>query len=188
MYPLDGTLPGQYVPVRVTRGALVAHRILIRRLAAKPPRTAGLLFPSRCPSGTILLTQYSMVWDYRGSRAGRSFFIGLSWSIPTMVFYYFSLSLLSVYWLVLWGLGLRTDMVYITLSFSLALPASFNNNNNKKLVVQTRPKFSYYIILNVLCWASVYYCTHNTLCSMSWVVSHFYFVFFCRRTIGEYIF
>ena len=26
MYPLNGALPGPYVPVRVTRGALVAHR------------------------------------------------------------------------------------------------------------------------------------------------------------------
>ena len=26
MHPLDGTLSGQYVPARVTRGALVAHR------------------------------------------------------------------------------------------------------------------------------------------------------------------
>ena len=26
VYPLNGALPGPYVPVRVTRGALVAHR------------------------------------------------------------------------------------------------------------------------------------------------------------------
>ena len=26
MHPLNGSLPGPYVPVRVTRGALVAHR------------------------------------------------------------------------------------------------------------------------------------------------------------------
>ena len=26
MHPLNGALPGPYVPVRVTRGALVAHR------------------------------------------------------------------------------------------------------------------------------------------------------------------
>ena len=47
---------------------------------------------------------------------GQCFFIRLSCSIPTIVFYSFSLSLLSVYWLVLWGWGLRTDRVYITLS------------------------------------------------------------------------
>ena len=45
-----------------------------------------------------------------------AFFIGLSYSIPTIIFYSFSISLLSVYRLVLWGWGLRTDRVYITLS------------------------------------------------------------------------
>ena len=36
--------------------------------------------------------------------------------VPTIVFYYFSLSLLSVCRLVLWCWGLLTDRVYITLS------------------------------------------------------------------------
>ena len=48
VHPLNGALPGPYVPVRVTRVALVA-------LVAEPRSTAGLLFPSQCPSGTILL-------------------------------------------------------------------------------------------------------------------------------------
>ena len=43
---------------------------LIHHLAAEPCSTGGVLFPSRCPSGTILLTPYSMVWDWRVSRAG----------------------------------------------------------------------------------------------------------------------
>ena len=74
---------------------------LMHRLAAEYRSTAGLLYPSRCPSGMILLTR---------------FFIGLSCFIPTMIFYSFSLSLLSVYRLVLWDWGLRTDRVYFTLS------------------------------------------------------------------------
>ena len=41
------------------------------------------------------------------SRAN-AFFIGLSCFIPTIVFYYFYISFLSVYRLVLWGWGLRT--------------------------------------------------------------------------------
>ena len=89
---------------------------LMHRLAAEPHSTTGRLFPSRCPSETILLTPYSMVWDWRVSRAGPMLFTGLSCSIPTIVFYCFSISLLSVYRLVLWGWGLRTDKVYITLS------------------------------------------------------------------------
>ena len=43
--------------------------ILMRCLAVEPRSTAGLLLPSRCPSGTILLTPYSMVWDCGVSRA-----------------------------------------------------------------------------------------------------------------------
>ena len=43
---------------------------LMLHLAAEPCSTAGLLFPYRCPSGTILLTQYSMAWDWWVSRAG----------------------------------------------------------------------------------------------------------------------
>ena len=60
VHPLNSALPGPYVPVLVTRGALAT---LMHRLAAEPRSTAGVLFPSQCPSGTILLTPYSMVWD-----------------------------------------------------------------------------------------------------------------------------
>ena len=89
---------------------------LMHRLDAEPCSTVGLLFSFWCPSGTILLPAYSMVWYWRVTRAGQCFFIGPSCSFPTIVFYSFFLSLLSVYRLVLRGWGLRTDRVYITLS------------------------------------------------------------------------
>ena len=87
---------------------------LMHRVAAEPCSTAGLF--SRCPSGTISLIPYSMVWDWRVSRAEPML---LYW--PKLLYPYYSLlhffpSLLSVYRLVLWGWGLRTDKVYITLS------------------------------------------------------------------------
>ena len=44
VHPLNGGLPGQYMPVRVTRGALVAHRFTLRFLAAEPRSAAGPLF------------------------------------------------------------------------------------------------------------------------------------------------
>ena len=89
---------------------------LMHSLAAEPCSTAGVLFPFRCPSGTILLAPFSMVWDWRVSRAGPML---LYW--PNLLYPYysrllFSLSLLSVYRLVLWGWGLRTDRVFITFS------------------------------------------------------------------------
>ena len=46
LHPLNGALPGPYVPARITRCALV------HRLAAEPRSAAGLLFSSRCPSGS----------------------------------------------------------------------------------------------------------------------------------------
>ena len=89
---------------------------LMRLLAIEPRSSEGPLFPSQCPSGTILLALYSMVWDWRVSRAGPVLFY---W--PKLVYPYYSLllfflSLLSVYRLVLWGWGLRTDSVYHSLS------------------------------------------------------------------------
>ena len=82
---------------------------LIHRLAAEPRSTAGLLFPSLCHSGTILLTRIRWCVPVGFQELGQCFFVALSCSIPTIVFCSFSLSLLSVYRLVLWGWGLRTD-------------------------------------------------------------------------------
>ena len=86
VHPLNGALPGPFVPARVTRGALVAHRY-----TSAPPRCRTLQYsrifiPSKCPSVTILLTPYSMVWDWRVSRAGPML---LYW--PKLLYPYYSL-------------------------------------------------------------------------------------------------
>ena len=70
MHPLNDAPPGPYVLVWVTRGALVTYRYTYM----PPSSTAEHLFPSQCPSGTILLTPYSMVWDWRLSKAGQIVF------------------------------------------------------------------------------------------------------------------
>ena len=85
--------------------------ILMHCLAAEPRSTSGLLFSSQYPSGTIMLTPYSMVWDWQVSRAAPMFFYWPKQLYPYYCHLYFSLSLLPVYKLVLW-----TDKVYITLS------------------------------------------------------------------------
>ena len=83
MPPLNGALPGLYVPVRVTRGARVTYRCTYMRcFAAEPRSTAGLLFPSKCPCGTILPIPYSMVWDWRVSRAGPMHFYSIKLLYP----------------------------------------------------------------------------------------------------------
>ena len=65
---------------------------LMHRLAAEPCSTAGHLFSSRCPSGTIFLTPYSMVWDWRVSRAEPML---LYW--PKLLYPYYSLLLFFIF-------------------------------------------------------------------------------------------
>ena len=88
---------------------------LMRLPAAEPRSTAGVLFPSQYLSGTIWLTTYSMVWDWRVSRIGPMPFC---WPSCSLLFclQLFSLSLLFLHRLVVWGWGLRTDRVSISLS------------------------------------------------------------------------
>ena len=114
---LNGALPGPYVPARFTRGALVAHRYTYA-----PPRCRALQYSRTFIPFSVSLWNdlANPVFDCVGLAVSRSmfqyFFFGLSCSIPTIVFYFFTLSLLSVYRLVLWGWCLRTDWVYTTLS------------------------------------------------------------------------
>ena len=78
MHPLCGAL---YLCLMCQSGlhaVLWSHiDILIRLPAAEPRSTKGLLFPSQYLSGTIWLTTFSMVWDWRVSRAGPMPFVGL---------------------------------------------------------------------------------------------------------------
>ena len=103
---------------------------LMHRLAVEPRCTAILLFPSLCPSGTILLNPYSIVWDYLVSRAGPML---LYW--PKLLYPCYSLLLffpflfLSIGWYC--GAGVFGLIGCISLSLSLALPTFFNNNNKK---------------------------------------------------------
>ena len=116
VHPLNGALPGPYVAMPVTRSALVAHRYTYAPPRCRASQYSRLLLPFLCPSRTMLLTRYSMVWDWWVSRAGPMLFYWPKLHYPyycLLLFFAFS-SLL--HWLVLWGWGLRTDRVYITLS------------------------------------------------------------------------
>ena len=119
MHPLHDALPGHYVPVRVTRAALVAHRYTYA-----PPRCRTSQYRRTFVSFSVSLWNdlADPVFDGVGLAGFKSwanaFFIGLSCSIPTIVFNYFSISLLPVYRLVLWGWSLRTDRAYIYITLS----------------------------------------------------------------------
>ena len=101
----------------VTRGALVAHRYTYA-----PPRCRTSLYRRTFIPRSVSLWNdlANPVFDGVGLAGFKSmtnaFFIGLRCSIPTIVFYYFSISHLSVYRLVLRVWGLRTVRVYTTLS------------------------------------------------------------------------
>ena len=109
---LNGALPGPYVPARVRRGALVAHRYTYA-----PPRCRTLQYnrtfiPFSVSLWNDLANPYSMVWNWRVSRAGPML---LYW--PKLLYPYYSLllsfrfSCFCLYRLVLWGWCLRTDRV-----------------------------------------------------------------------------
>ena len=110
---LCGAIPVPYVPVRVTRGALISHRYTFAPPRCRTSQYRRTLFTSQYLSGTIWLTPYLMVWDWRVSRAGPMPFC---WPSCSLLFclQLFSLYLLFLYRLVVWGWGLRTDRVPIS--------------------------------------------------------------------------
>ena len=64
IHHLNGALPVPYVPVQVTRGALVAHRYMLMSLLEEEPRSiTGPLVSSQCLFGMMLLALYTMMWD-----------------------------------------------------------------------------------------------------------------------------
>ena len=115
MHSLNGAVPGPYVPVHITRGALVRQWYTYVLPLCRTSQYHRTFIPFSVSPWTILLTRIRWCGIGRFHEQGQCFLICLSCSIPTIVFYYFSLSLLSVYRLVLWGWGLQTDRVYITL-------------------------------------------------------------------------
>ena len=89
MYPLCGALLVPYVPVRVTRGALISHRYTYAPPSCRTSQTSWLLFPSQYLSGTIWLTPYSMVWVGGFQEQVQCLFVGLV-ALSFFVFNYFS--------------------------------------------------------------------------------------------------
>ena len=106
LHPLYGDLSVPYVPVLVTRGAVIDIGRLMR-LLAEPCSIAGLLFvwcSAQFLCGTILVTLHSMVWDWLVSRANPMPFYWPSCSLPFCLLLFF----LSLHAFILWvivGLG-----------------------------------------------------------------------------------
>ena len=114
-YPLSGALPVPYVPVRVTRGAVMAHRYTYaspRCRTTQYRRTFVLL------SESLWNDLVDPLFDGVGISVFASRPMYFYWPSCSLTFclLLFSLSLLSFYRLVLWGWGSRTDRVLIALS------------------------------------------------------------------------
>ena len=97
MHPHNGALYLEYMCQCGLHTELWSYvSILMRHLIAEHCSTVGFLLPSQCPSGMILLTRIRWCGTDRFQEQGQCFFIGLSFFISTIAFYYFSFSLLSV--------------------------------------------------------------------------------------------
>ena len=88
MYPLNDALPGPYVPVRVTRGALVAHRYTYAPPRCRTSQYHRTFVTLSVSLWNALAAPCSMVWDWRVSRAGAMLFY---W--PKRLYPYYSLLL-----------------------------------------------------------------------------------------------
>ena len=115
MHPLYAALSVPYVPVRLHAEPWSHTGTVMCLLAAEPRSIAGLLFPCQYLCGTFLVAPYSMVRDWRVSRARPMPFYWPSCSHPFCLLM-FSPFHLSLFGLLLWVWDLLTDMVLIDLT------------------------------------------------------------------------
>ena len=126
--PLNGALPGPYVPVRVTLGALVAYRYTYTRPCCRTSQYSRTFIPLSMSLWNYLANP---VFDGVELAGFKSRAMPFYW--PKLLYPYSSVLLifpfcLYVGWYCMAGVfGL---IGCISLSFSLALPTFFNNNNN----------------------------------------------------------
>ena len=116
MHPLNDALPGPHVPVWVTRSALVAHRYTYAPTHFRTSQYRRTFVPFKVSlwkdlagpvtDGVVLASFKTRVNDFYWPKL-----LYLCYSLLL-----FSFSLLTITRLVLWGWGLPTDWVDITLS------------------------------------------------------------------------
>ena len=131
MHLFYGALPVPYLPVWVTRGALVAHQYTYA-----PPRCRTSQYRRTIIHLSISLWNYlAPVFDGVGLAGFKSMVNAflLDWAaLSPFVLYCFSVVLLSVYRLVYCGALVLELIGCRSLSPSVALPTSFNNYYNNE--------------------------------------------------------
>ena len=103
--------------------------ILMRLLAEELLNTAGPLFPTHCPCGTIFLTQYSMVWDWRVSRTESTF---CYWT--KLLNHFLSSTIFTCLFFLSKGRYCGAGVIGLIWYRSL-LPTSFNNKKNDNKII-----------------------------------------------------
>ena len=163
MHPLNDELVGPYVPVRVTRGALVAHRYTYA--------------PPRCITSQYRRTYVPLSVSLWNDLADPELDgVGLAVSREGLMFFYWpkllypNYNLLLVSFLFFLSIGWYCEagvfglIGCISLSLSLALPTSFNNNNNNNST--SRVSFTFFLLtaatccqmLKFLCIGAIVFC------------------------------
>ena len=88
VHPLNGALPGPNVPMRVTRGALVAHWYTYAPPRCRTLQCSSTFIPFSVSLWNDLANPLFEVWDWRVSRAEPML---LYW--PKLLYHYYSLLL-----------------------------------------------------------------------------------------------
>ena len=121
MHPLNAALPLPYVPARVARGALFAHRHSLTPPDVEFFSITGPLCPSQYLYGMIFMTPCLIVWDWWVLRAEP---ISLLAGLISLFLSPSILSFISFHGLAVCGWDFRIYGVF-SLSPSLALPTHF---------------------------------------------------------------
>ena len=94
VHPFNGALPGPYVPLRVTRGALVAHRYTYTPPRCRTLQYSSTFIPFSVSPWNDPVNHVFDVWDWRVSRAGPMLFLlayaALSLLYSLLLFFPFS--------------------------------------------------------------------------------------------------
>ena len=114
-HPLCGALPVPCVPVRVTRGALIAHRYTFALPRCRTSQYRRTFFPLSVSLWNDLVDPVFHSVGLAGFKSRSDAFRWPSCSL-LLCLQLFSLSLLFLCRLVVWGWCLRTDRVSISLS------------------------------------------------------------------------
>ena len=127
MHPFHGTLHVPHVPVRVARGALDPLRHNYESLCRRTSQHSRTFIPISVSLWTILMTQYSMMSDWRVLRAKPMFFHWPKLLVPLLsptVFLFHFFIFMGWYC----GVGVSGLIGCSSLSLHLALQTFFNGN------------------------------------------------------------